>query len=158
MSMAFLIICHLASLPFLLAALLCNGHVVTLINTHDGNGRFELYDSLPARNASCLQTQHAFKVTCNSIDDLHVALMHLLSSRSEGTGHDMERSFNALIFSGTPASDIGLLDENINAILGKDEHDNNMHADSDSEDNDNMMLVDSDSEDDDPPPKVSKHR
>ena len=126
-------------IPCLLAALLCNGHVVTLINTNDG--RFELYDSLPAPNASCLQTQHAFKVTCSNIDDMHVALMHLLSSRSGGTDI-MERYFNALVISGTSASDIGSLDEQLNAMLGDNGHD----------------TANSESEDDMPPPKVCKHQ
>ena len=70
-----------------------NGHTCTLTNREDG--KFDLLDSLICPN---MNLNSAFRITCNTLDDLEVALLSLLSSRM-GSNNLQSRVFQALTIS-----------------------------------------------------------
>ena len=88
----------------------CNSHVLTLSNRSDG--AFDLIDSLPAE---VFGTSSAFRLTCNSHDDLNTALLCLLSSRSAGSAQS--KTFDAVVYLGQSNTDIEGLDASVNVLI-----------------------------------------
>lgn len=81
--------------------------MITLANRSDG--KYDLIDSLPFKSST------AFRLTCNSHDDLIKATHCVLSSRSDGT--NQSKSFDAKVFFGQPAADIETLDSCVNTHI-----------------------------------------
>jgi len=87
--------------------------VFTLANRSDG--KYDLIDSLPFESST------AFRLTCDSHDDLIKASHCVLSSRSDGT--NQSKSFDAKVFFGQPAADIVTLDSCVNTLIALSSHD-----------------------------------
>jgi len=84
--------------------------VFFLANRSDG--AFDLIDSLPAE---VFGTSSAFRITCNSLNELNTAVLCLLSSRSAGSAQS--KAFDAVVYSGQSNTDIEGLDASVNFLI-----------------------------------------